>query len=461
MIYFISPQSSMDGEIEKCSFQEALSSLSRLPILGFDTETTGKFDHANRILLLQLGNKENQYVFDFQSLDQRQRDMLETEIFDNPDKLKLAHNAVFDIRFLWRHGIKCRRFYDTLIAEKLLNAGISQEKGFYSLYSVALKYTGVQLNKEVRGEIHKTSTFTPRVIAYAAEDVAYLEDIRKLQMAKLMNYNMAKEDCQDELTVCGLEMRNLLVFASYSYNGALIDLRKLKEADNEVLQELNEVDKAITEYVHRDDRLKKFRVSYQDLFTALEPRISLNLNSPSQKLSALRSIFPDILDTSERTLSRLKNKPDGGEFIKLLLEHNRLNKIRTAFTDKLPSYINPNTGRIHPEYNQVLDTGRVSSSNPNIQQIPSRSKIGSAIRKCFIPSKGHKMVGGDFSGAELRIIAEFSKDPVWVEAFLNGEDLHSKLCSMTFRIPISQVKEPADFKPTASWRDVQKTLNFG
>jgi len=462
MIYLVSNQSEFENveSIARASFNDALEYLKTLSILGFDTETEGSFNHVNKILLLQLGSKEHQYVFDFQSLTLEERNRLESDIFMDRDKIKIAHNAVFDILFLFRHGMKGRSFYDTMLAEKILNAGLTKEKGYYSLYATALRYFNVQLNKEVRGMINKKSRLSTSIVKYAAEDVEHLEDIRRKQMLLMQTYRLASEDCQDLNTVCGLEMQNLLVFASYTYNGALIDTKKLKEADNKAKEEILRIEAEIVKYIHNDERLKQFRVFYQDMFTPLEPRINLNLNSPVQKLKALRKIYPDIEDTSERTLSRYKNSTDS-ILIKLLLEYNKFNKIRTAFTDKLGSYINPKTGRIHPSYNQILDTGRVSSSNPNIQQIPARSEIGGEIRKCFVPSKGYKMVGGDFSGAELRVIAEFSKDPVWVQAFLNKEDLHSKLCALTFGVDIKYVKSPTPFKPNLSYREIQKILNFG
>lgn len=97
----------------------------------------------------------------------------------------------------------------------------------------------------------------------------------------------------------------------------------------------------------------------------------------------------------------------------------------------------------------------------NLNQIPSHGEIGKEIRSCFIPKKGYKIIGGDYSAMELRVIAEFSQDETWVNAFINGEDLHSKLCSMTFDIDIKDVKTPFPSKPTFTYRDVQKTISFG
>jgi DNA polymerase-1 len=124
-------------------------------------------------------------------------------------------------------------------------------------------------------------------------------------------------------------------------------------------------------------------------------------------------------------------------------------------------HINIVTKRVHTDFFQILSTGRVSSNKPNLQQIPARSEIGGLMRSCFIAQEGYSMVGGDFSGCELRVIAELSQDPVWVNAFLEGKDLHSELCVLTFGIDIKDVKNYTDFKPDIKYRDVQKTVGFG
>ena len=109
----------------------------------------------------------------------------------------------------------------------------------------------------------------------------------------------------------------------------------------------------------------------------------------------------------------------------------------------------------------ILSTGRIAVSNPNLNQIPSKGEIAKVIRSCFIPKDGYKIVGGDYSGMELRIIAEFSQDPIWVNAFLEDKDLHSELAALTFGIDVKDVKTPFPPKPDLTYRDVQKTVNFG
>ena len=134
---------------------------------------------------------------------------------------------------------------------------------------------------------------------------------------------------------------------------------------------------------------------------------------------------------------------------------------RNYSSEKFLKFINKDTGRIHYNVWQILSTGRISVSEPNLNQIPSKGELGKQIRNCFIPQKGYKIVGGDFSGMELRIIAEFSKDPLWVNAFKEGQDLHSVLCAATFDIPITDVKKETPFKKGVTYRDIQKTINFG
>jgi DNA polymerase-1 len=123
-------------------------------------------------------------------------------------------------------------------------------------------------------------------------------------------------------------------------------------------------------------------------------------------------------------------------------------------------FINPITHRIHSDIWQILSSGRISMSNPNQQQIPSHSELGQIIKSCFIAKEGYKFVSADYSGMELRIIAEYSQDPLWVNSFVLGLDLHSVLCAETFNISIDRVKDPFPGKPDISYRYLQKTINF-
>lgn len=343
-----------------------------------------------------------------------------------------------------------------MLAEIILNAGRDVEDGFYSLGKTCKRYCNVELDKSIRGIIHREGLST-RVILYAAEDVEHLSKIKDIQLQQLIELKLAKEDTQDIYTVLGLENNAVLAFAEIEYNGLKLDRVKWQEVKKMVQQEEQQVLKALDYEVINNPKLKKFWSVYQDLFTIAEPRVNVNWSSPAQKLKVLNKVGK--FETTK--MQELEKQKRDYPLVDLLIKYNKINKLKTAFADKLESFINPQTHRIHTNFWQILNTGRVSCSEPNLQQIPARTEIGGEMRKCFVVEDGYKMVGGDFSGCELRIIAEYSKDPVWLEAFLNDEDLHSKLCALTFDIPIEDVKKPSSFKPDLKYRDIQKTINFG
>jgi len=440
-----------------CSVQECIDYFAGKQWVEVDTETTGNFDHNNKILLIQFGDSKNQFVLSFPELDDAERRLIDKELLQNTNLTKLLHNSKFDIKFFWHHGMDIVNIYDTMLAELILNTGKKTDEGFYSLYGLCQRYQGVTLDKETRGIINKVG-ITSRVIEYAANDVKYLSLIAKEQIKQMQKYRLASSDIQDIHTVCGLEMNAILALAAIEYNGMYLNRTKWADIKQVVHKQVDEIEKNIDSLVNVEPGLSRFTKVYQDLFTPAHKTTSVNWNSPAQKLKVLQALFPEIKSTAESTLSKYKQKHP---IIKELLRYNKAKKLVTAFADKMESHINPVTKRIHTDFWPILDTGRVSTSNPNLQQIPSRTQEGRMMRACFVPEPGNVMVGGDYSGCELRIIAEFSQDPVWIDIFKQGKDLHSELCAMTFDIPIDKVKTASHFKPDLQYRDIQKTIDFG
>lgn len=467
MIYYITKQTQIDPAFKTCTVDDMLLYFKDHVDVEVDTETEGWFDFTNKVICCQFGDPINQYVINFAELTKEEKDRINNEILNNPNKTKILQNAKFDIKFFWFHGFNIVNIYDTMLAEIILNAGKDNQKiidpetkesyGFYSLYSMVYRYCKVRLEKETRGLISKYG-LTNRVIIYAANDVKYLTIIKNKQLEKLIKLGLANENHQDIYTVCGLEMNVLFAFAEMEYNGIKLDIEKWKSIQLLVENEVDLVKKSVDKIIWEEPKLKKFQNIYQDLFTPAYKTTLVNWASPQQKLKVLQTLFPEITSTGANILSKYKSKhPIFGK----LIEYSKAIKLKTSFADTMIGYINPVTKRIHTDFWQILETGRVSSSTPNMQQIPSRTELGGKMRECFVPEKGYKMVGGDYSGCELRIIAEGSKDPVWINAFKEGKDLHSELCAMTFGIDIKDVKTFTPFKPDLKYRDVQKTLNFG
>lgn len=448
MIYYIDNNDSLVNSnlYLKATLDDLIQFLESTSIIGVDTETEGMFDFSNRVIMLQIGNKDNQYV-----IDTRNVDVSRLQPYMESDKwLKIFHNAKFDLNFLrFSFGWNVRNIYDTFLAQCLLTAGF-MVRGL-SLETLVLKYCDYQLNKEVRNKFVGLQgvSFTDLQIKYGAEDVVYLETIKDKQLLELASWDLGK--------VMDLENRAVRVFADIEYNGMRLDVSKWLEIAKKTYIGTQEYEKKLNELVLNDNRLKEYQAYQIDLFSN-EPKLSINWGSSTQVLPILKKIGLDVESTSERDILKFKNRHP---IVFNLLAYKKQRKLNDAFGENFLSFINPITQRIHPSFWQVLSTGRVSCSEPNLLQIPSKGELGKEIRSAFIAREGYSIVGGDYSGMELRIIAEFSQDPLWVNAFKEGKDLHSELAALTFDIPLSEVKSPLPVKPDITYRDVQKIINFG
>lgn len=446
MIYLVTLQKQLFEnykDIEICDIDKSLNILWTLPSIGVDTETEGFDPHTCNLICIQLGNAENQFVVDLESISiQCYKELLET-------KELLLQNAKFDLRFLYKQKIFPNKIYDTFLAECVLTTGIENRE--LSLEALAKSYCGVQLNKEIRGKIH-AERLSSRVIKYAAEDVAYLHEIREKQSIKITELQLEE--------VLNLENEAVKVFAKMEFDGVLLDQKKWLSVADKTELEVIKLSKELDDIVENEPKLKKYIPRYVqgDLFGEANRDLGINWSSNAQKLEILKTLGLKVDSVDERSL--LKNKKEH-IIVPKLLDYSKQAKLATAFGRDFLKFVNKNTGRIHSDIWQILSTGRISVSKPNLNQIPSKGNLAKEIRSCFIPKKGNVIVGGDYSGMELRIIAEFSQDPLWLDAFNNNQDLHSVLCSKTFNIPITDVKKETPFKKGVTYRDVQKTVNFG
>lgn len=452
MVYYYSSQIPVFGYSEKITIvnlQEAIEIIKSFEsnIIQYDCETTGLDPHTKNLITMQFGsiNKEKQVVIDCRGFKEEYnllKDILETKIL-------LGHNLKFDVQFLFKHNIFPSNIMDTQIAEMCLKCGLDSS---VSLQNVSFNYLNLFLDKSVRSNFTNTSNpLTEKEIIYAAKDVTYLYDILQEQF-KIQYKGFGK--------VFKLECAAVLPLASVEYNGMKIDVIKWQEVTEENKKSLQKVKGELDKIVMGDVIFKSFWPSgtQTDLFKAVETTPNINYNSSAQKLKLLKCISKDIEDTGDRTLQKNKHKH---KFIKKLIEYNGLSKLVSSFGAKFTTFINPVTKRVHQDIWQILDTHRMSSKNPNLTQIPSKGDMGKRIRSAFISEEGWSIVGGDFSQCELRLIAEFSQDPTWLEAFNAKKDLHSILAMMTFEISEDQVKSPSHFKPDLTYRDIQKRINFG
>lgn len=411
---------------DQARLEEVVKELKKEPLLSIDLEGTSLDPYTNELLLFQVAVRDTAYVFDVRQVDLKPL----TKVLSNEKILKIAQNAKFDYGMLKAiAGIEIVNIFDTMLAERILTTGVSREN---SLRAISRKYLGVELIKETRKTFigNHARGFSKKQLDYAAADVLVLFPIYKAQKKAL------KDEGLDG--IAELEFDLVPVVAEMELKGFLIDMKKWREVIADYRKKANHVAQKIQE------ELRPYSTHTQtDLFGNHADVV--NLNSPSQILKAFRRVGLDLPSTGESVLSQY-NHP----LTELLLEYRGYEKIITAFGENLLSKINKKTGRIHPDYMQIgADTGRFACSNPNLQQIPT----GSLFRGCFITPSGYKLVIADYSQIELRIMAELSKDPVFVKAFKEDQDLHTLTASQMFGIPIDKVDKDKRFQA--------KSINFG
>lgn len=438
MIKFITKQTQLSEVIEY---------LNTLTEISLDTETTGFDCYTCKLLSLQVGNKQLQYIINTQKVNILPlKSILET-------KLILGANLKFDWKFMFHTGIDIKYMYDVFLGECILTTGYEMDNRGLSLESMAMEYCGVQLDKSIRSRIISEG-FTERVIKYCAEDIEFLEEIKALQIIKLTRWDL--------LRVSELENTVVRVFAMMEYKGILLDrnkwvsvAEKIKNINIDIVKKLDSI---IIQESKSNSLLSKYTQVQQDLFTEDIRETFINWASPKQKTFILNQLGIKVDSVADKILQNNKHKHP---IIKELIELSKHNKLESSFGMDFLKFINPITKRVHGNFWQVLQTGRVSLSDPNLLQIPAHSSLGQTIKSCFISKEGYKFVSADYGQFELRIIAEYSKDPIWVKTFKEGKDLHSELCTLTFGISLERVKDPFPGKPDISYRFLQKTIGFG
>ena len=440
-----------NDNFENSTIDEMLSYLKSISEIGLDTETTGFFNHNNKVICLQLGDKEIQYVISEESLIELSKN--NRFIALSKTKLFLGHNLKFDYKFMLMYGIDIINMYDTQLAEMILTTGYEHKEGDLTLKNVCKKYTGVDLDKTIRGNIHKEG-LSDRVIIYAAEDVEHLNNIRLAQLQQLEELDL--------LPVLYLENTSLRVYAKMEYYGIKLDKSNWINTSKAIRESTktieNELDTILLNSCNTHYLKTKYVNNQLTLFDIDSRKVNINWASPAQKLAVLNDLGVKLEDTGMPTLIENSHKHP---IISKLIEFSKHNKLVTSFGMDFLKFINPVTNRVHTNVWQIINSGRISMKDPNLLAIPAHGELASAIKQSFISEEGYTLIDSDFSAMELRVIAELSKDPLWMETFNSGGDLHSILCCKTFSIELEDVKNPFPYKPEVSYRFVQKTINFG
>ena len=440
-------QSAIDSSYKCISTKDDLEKLiknaSQAKTLALDTETTG-LDYMDSDLVgismcftpgeafyIPINHKDDsspQLGIDY--VLEELRPLLE----DSMQKI-IGQNIKFDMNILSQHGINISSIKnDTMMMSYVLDASATR----HNLDALSSYYLGYKTStfEDVAGKGVKQVTFDEVSIAdathYAAEDADITLRLYEELLSKLESVESLKKLNED------IEIPLIEVLSEMEQNGAVLNSKILNAQSKDLENRIKKIEKKA--YVLAGDEF--------------------NLGSTKQ----LREIFFDKLgyrvikktpggqpSTDEKVLAELAEEY---ELPKILLEHRTLSKLKSTYTDKLPNQISISTGKVHTSFHQaVTTTGRLSSSDPNLQNIPIRTEDGRRIRQAFEPSKGHKFVSADYSQIELRVMAHMSKDKGLLTAFQDGEDVHSKTASEVFNVDIDAV--------TTDLRRNAKAINFG
>lgn len=468
MIYLISNQlRNFDSDIQLTTVEQCLEYFEDKDIIDVDTETEGckwckgrlPDPFTSKVLCFQLGTPEHQFVIDTSAA--KISDF--KELFEDKNKIKVFQNAFFDLRFIWHSGIEIENVFDIMLAETILTRGKFTPKGYKSLAEMSERYLGVPMDKTVRGQIHWRG-LDDTVIRYAAKDVAHMSQIREKQLISLKKWDL--------LDYMKLENRYVKDLSLMAYNGFKLNPDKWLEYNKLAKQKLvgtyNELVKYMLEY-------------YPDkvITTLFGMDATVNFDSPKEIQDFFEELGMDIMIRDKKTgnykksveLKHIMKQADEFPILYPYAKYKEAGKEISTYGEKfLKENLNPVTGRIHSEFYQILETGRLSSSSPNLQNIPGEDEKGNThpLRLCFEPDEGNVFIVADYSQQEPRITADYSQDPYLIDFIINGSgDSHSLVATMISEyllgehIDVSKTNNPRVERYNSSIRAIGKMINLG
>lgn len=435
MIYYVSTQKliSNTDNIVQIPYKVALTKLFLLDWVSVDTETQGLDRFQHKIIMLQLGNKKEQFIIDTTTIDILLfKELLET-------KNLILQNAKFDLQFFYVLGIvPKKKIWDTMLAEQVLYNGFNP---IANLYYLANKYCNVILDKAERFNfINKNYVVTYNAIIYGAKDIEYLEFIKESQIIK------AKE--KKILIAIKLENSFVKVLAYTEYCGIHLDKDKWINKYTTAKTLLREKIVKLEKYVI-NNKLTKYIDNQLNLFST-QRRTTINWASSKQVIPLFEDIGININSDDNKSGKSIaekviKRQEDSFEIIPLYLEYQNIKKDFTTYGEKFLQHINPITDRIHSNFNQLQVTSRLSSNNPNMQNLPADNRT----RSCFTAKKGNTLIDCDYKTQEDILFVNRSREPKMIEFFQSDfNDGHSYVAKLCFPkelkdIPIEQVKKKA------------------
>ncbi len=407
-------------------------------ILSLDTETTSTSAIDAELVGLSFAVKEFE-AFYVPVPANRKEALQIVNIFkpayENPEILKVGQNLKYDLEVLRNYGIKLKgEMWDTMIAHYLIQPELHHNMDYMA--EIYLNYQTIHIDELIgpKGKNQKSmrSLLPSQVYEYAAEDA----DIT-LRLKNKLEPELKKAECED--LFYNIEMPLMPVLAGMEMNGVCLDTASLAETSKQFTNRMNEIEARIYELAGERFNIASPKQVGEILFDKLK------IVEKAKKTKTGQYV------TSEEVLQQLRNKH---EIVADILEHRGLKKLIGTYIDALPKLINPKTGHIHTSFNQTITaTGRLSSSDPNLQNIPIRGEDGKEIRKAFIPEPGCLFFSADYSQIELRVMAHLSQDAEMIKVFSEGKDLHAATAANIYKKPIEEV--------TRDERTKSKRANFG
>ena len=416
------------------TLKRACEQLQTEDFLGFDTETTALDPYEGEIRLVQLSTGRETQVIDLKPFAERGDLRTSTELaplrdlLAAPKPIKIAHNAKFDAKWILHHlGVELGGTFDTLLASQIIAAGDQDRR--HSLAEVTSYFLGTELDKSEQVSDWSAPELSQSQVEYAARDAATMVPLREKIVEKLKSDELVK--------VAKLEFDCVLPIAEMELNGFYLDAARWRE-------QLERVKVSQKQVALELQKLLSAGVAQASLFGFTE----INLDSQTQVSDALKNLGVPVPESTRGW----QLQPLAAEYpvVGKLLEYRGVAKSLSSFGENILEFINPKTGRIHSDFRQIgAPTGRFSCSKPNIQQIPHEE----AYRRCFRAPEGRKLIIADYSQVELRILAEFSKDQNFINAFVSGADFHTTAAAQVFNVKAEDV--------TPEQRSFAKRLNFG
>ena len=415
--------------------RHAVEQLSSRQAIGLDTETTDLDPYLARLRLIQLATSDGVFIVDvnhFADGDLKRNEALAPlrHLLNARRPIKIAHNAKFDAKFIKHNlGVDVGGLFDTLLASQLVSAGDIEER--HGLEAIAGRYLNEAVDKSERLS-NCEFELSEAQLQYAARDAAVLLPLREKLIDRIKSLDL--------IQCAQLEFECVMPVVDLELAGFYMDKTRW-------LEQLGIVEERRAEIANELQEMLGEGVAQASLFGP--PRANINLDSQPQVTEAMNRLGIPLPDSTRNW----KLQPLAAQYpvVAKLLEYRTMQKALTSYGQNMIEFINPKTGRLHADFRQIgAPTGRFACTNPNIQQVPHSPEY----RRCFMGyPAGRRLVIADYSQIELRILAEFSGDQGFIDAFNSGADLHRVTAAQVFNVAQDQV--------TKEQRDFAKRLNFG